>query len=136
MIQVFCSKRGSGKTKQLIDLANSQLEKAKGNSVYIDDDTSYITQIDSRIRFIATNDFEINDYKAFYGLLCGIISEDYDIENIYIDGEFSINSSTNNEASFWFKKIDELSSKFNINIYMNVHYEKKDIPEFIKEFVA
>ncbi|MDD6796182.1 MAG: hypothetical protein PUE01_12375 [Clostridiaceae bacterium] len=136
MIQVFCSKRGSGKTKKLIDLANSQLEKAKGNSVYIDDDTSYITQIDSRIRFIATNDFEINDYKAFYGLLCGIISEDYDIENIYIDGEFSINSSTNNEASFWLKKIDELSSKFNINIYMNVHYEKKDIPEFIKEFVA
>lgn len=136
MIQVFCNKRGSGKTKELINLANEQLTRAKGDSVYIDDDNSYISQIDRRIRFIATNEFHIRDYNEFYGMLCGIISENYDIENIYIDGIFNINSECLNESSFWFEKIYELTKRFNINVYMNINYEKQEIPDFIKEYVA
>lgn len=136
MIQVFCNKRGSGKTKELIDLANSKLARAKGDSVYIDDDLSYITQIDRRIRLVATKEFDIQDSESFYGMLCGIISENYDIENIYIDGVFTIESSSINESAYWFKKIYMLSSKFNMNVYMNVNYEKKEIPDFIREYVA
>lgn len=136
MIQVFCNKRGSGKTKNLIDLANSQLCKAKGDSVYIDDDDSYTTQIDRRIRFISTKEFDILDYQGFYGMLCGIISENYDIENIYIDGVFNIESSMLKDSAKWFKKIYELSKKFAINVYMNINYEKQEIPDFIRQYVA
>ena len=136
MIQVFCNKRGSGKTKRLIELANSELARAKGDSVYIDNDLRYIRQIDRRIRFVATKEFEIEDYEGFYGMLCGIISENYDIENIYIDGVFTIESSSIKESAYWFKKIYKLSSKFKINVYMNVDYEKKEIPDFIREYVA
>ena len=136
MIQVFCNKRGSGKTKKLIELANTELARAKGDSVYIDNDLKYIRQIDRRIRFVATKEFEIEDYEGFYGLLCGIISENYDIENIYIDGVFTIETSSIKESAYWFKKIYKLSSKFKINVYMNVDYEKKEIPDFIREYVA
>jgi hypothetical protein len=136
MIQVFCNKRGSGKTKKLINLANEQLTEAKGDSVYIDDDSSYIRQIDRRIRFIATNEFNITGYNEFYGLLCGIISENYDVENVYIDGVFNINSDSIKESSDWFRRIYELANKFKINVYMNINYEKKEIPDFIKEYVA
>ena len=69
-------------------------------------------------------------------MLCGIISENYDIENIYIDGVFTIESSSIQESAYWFKKIYKLSSKFKINVYMNVNYEKKEIPDFIREYVA
>lgn len=136
MIQVFCNKRGSGKTKRLIDLANSKLARAKGDSVYIDDDLRYITQLDRRIRLVATKEFGIQDCESFYGMLCGIISENYDIENIYIDEVFTIDSSSIKESAYWFKKIYMISSKFKINVYMNVNYEKKEIPDFIREYVA
>jgi len=136
MIQVFCNERGSGKTKRLIDLANSKLTKAKGDSVYIDDDLSFITQIDRRIRLVATKEFDIQDCESFYGMLCGIISENYDIENIYIDEVFTIDSSSIKKSAYWFNKIYMLSSKFKINVYMNVNYEKKEIPDFIREYVA
>lgn len=136
MIQVFCNKRGSGKTKRLIELANSQLTKAKGDSVYIDDDSSYIRQVDGRIRFISTEDFEIADCDGFYGLLCGIISENYDIENIYVDGVCSILSCSIRETSYLFKKIYDLTRKFNFNLYMNINYEHEEVPEFIRKYVA
>ena len=136
MIQVFCAKRGAGKTKRLIELANEHLSKAKGDSVYIDDDSSYIRQVDRRIRFISTGEFGIMDCESFYGLICGIISENYDIENIYIDGVLNIVSCGIKDTAYLFKKIYDLSNKYNFNVYMNINYAEEEIPEFIKEYVA
>ena len=90
MIQVFCNRRGSGKTKRLIQLANDHLVNVKGVSVFIDDDSRYVRQLDRKIRFVSTEDFNINNCNSLYGLLCGIISANYDIEKIYIDGLLSI----------------------------------------------
>ena len=70
MIQVFCNKRGSGKTKELINLANNNVLTGKGNSVYIDDDNRPMLQLDKKIRFISTELFGLNDYEGLYGFLC------------------------------------------------------------------
>ena len=74
MIQVFCARRGSGKTKRLIELANNQMVDAKGDSVYIDDDSRPMLQLSRGIRFIDTNEYYVKDCQSFYGMLCGIIS--------------------------------------------------------------
>ena len=136
MIQVFCNERGAGKTKNLIELANEQLKIAKGVSVYIDDDCSYIRQVDRRIRFIATKEYRIIDEDSFYGLLCGIICGNYDIENIYIDGMFNLINRNNDKLAIFFIKINELAEKYNLNMYININFESKLLPEFIKKYVA
>jgi len=89
MIQVFCKEKGSGKTKALMNLANSKGNSSKGNLVYIDDDTRGLLRIHKNIRFICSKDFNIHNYKDFYGFICGIISKDYDVESIFIDGVLS-----------------------------------------------
>ena len=81
MIQVFCNEIGAGKTKELISLANSRLKMAKGDSVYIDYDLKHFRQLDRRIRLVEIKDYEIKNYEGFYGLLCGIISENYILSN-------------------------------------------------------
>lgn len=137
MIKVFCAKRGSGKTKRLIQLANEHLVNAKGNSVYIDDDSRPMMQLQREIRFVTTNDFNINDCDSFYGLLCGLISQNYDVENIYVDGLSSITKCPITDHHSLFKKIVNLSEKFNLNMYINVNCEDlNSIPDFIKEYVA
>ena len=80
MIQVFCARRGSGKTKRLIELANHQQITAKGDSVYIDDDSRQMLQLARGIRFVDTNEYNVDDCQSFYGMICGIISSNYDIE--------------------------------------------------------
>ena len=72
MINVFCKEKGSGKSKELIDLANYKITMAKGNMVYIDDDERGILNVDKSIRFICAGEFNIHNYKDFYGFLCGI----------------------------------------------------------------
>ncbi|GIM29460.1 hypothetical protein CPJCM30710_21260 [Clostridium polyendosporum] len=135
MIQVFCNKRGSGKTKNLINLANTNVLTEKGNSVYIDDDNRPMLQLDKKIRFISTQDFLLRDYEGLYGFLCGIISEDYDIENIYIDGLSNIVDGNAEEVARLFFKLDDIVDRFGINVYINVN-DDNEMPDLIKKYTA
>lgn len=137
MIKVFCARRGTGKTKKLIQLANEHLSSAKGNSVYIDDDSRPMMQLKRAVRFITTTELDIDNCDNFYGLLCGIVSNDYDLENIYVDGLSNITNSPIKEYHSLFQKIKGLTEKFNINMYININCEDiNNIPDFIKEYVA
>lgn len=137
MIQVFCARRGSGKTKRLIELANHQQITAKGDSVYIDDDSRQMLQLARGIRFVDTNEYNVDDCKSFYGMICGIISSNYDIENIYIDGLSNIVKCTMNDSTELFRKIAGLTDRFCINVYINVNVDAaEEVPSCIKEYVA
>lgn len=137
MIQVFCNKRGSGKTKKLIELANSQCDLINGNIVYIDDDSRPMYSLKRKIRFITTEDFQLKDFESFYGYLCGILSGDYDIEQIYIDGLSNIIAGDLPDAAHLFFKLDYLSEQFNVDFFININEESFDeMPEFIKKYVA
>ena len=137
MIQVFCAKRGAGKTKRLIELANEHLSKAKGDSVYIDDDARRMMQLKGKIRFINTNELGVIDCDTFYGLLCGVISQNYDVEKIYIDALSSIVTKNMSESAKLFGKLKEFSQKFNLNLYINLNCECSDeLPDLIREYVA
>ena len=137
MIQVFCARRGSGKTKRLIELANNQMVDAKGDSVYIDDDSRPMLQLSRGIRFIDTNEYYVEDCQSFYGMLCGIISSNYDIENIYIDGLSNIVRCDMKDSTELFRKIAGLTDRFSINVYINVNVDTaEEVPSCIKEYVA
>ncbi len=137
MIQVFCARRGSGKTKRLIELANHQQLEAKGDSVYIDDDSRPMLQLNRSIRFVDTMEYEVRDCNDFYGMICGIISSNYDIENIYVDGLFNIINCTMKESAQLIKRIANLTDRFGINVYINININgSEEVPEGIKEYVA
>jgi homospermidine synthase len=136
MIHVFCKEKGSGKSKALVNLANSKVEIAKGNLVYIDDDKRALLEVDRNIRFICSEDFNIHNYKDFYGFMCGIISKDYDIEAIFIDGLLNDICKSNEDMVLLLSKLEFLAGRFNINFYININCNEKEIPIEIKKYVA
>lgn len=136
MIQVFCDRRGAGKTKALINLANEVVERCKGNVVFIDDDNRPMLSLDRRIRFVSTNEFHMDNIETFYGLLCGMLSKDYDIETIFIDGLFNIVSGDVGNAAHLFLKLEKLSQKFNLNFFININHENTELPEYLRKYIA
>jgi hypothetical protein len=136
MIHVFCNKRGSGKTKALISMANDKVENSKGHVVYIDDDKRHLFDLNRNIRFIATDAYKLKDYNCLYGFLCGIISEDYDVDTIFIDGLFNIVRGDIKDAAHLFFDLEKLSQEYNIEFYINVNHEEVEVPEFMKKYVA
>ncbi|MHC6178529.1 hypothetical protein ACYUJ6_01460 [Clostridium sp. JNZ X4-2] len=136
MIHVFCSKRGSGKTKKLIGLANEKAMIGRGHIVYVDDDKRPLCELNRKIRFIATSDFNLKKMETFYGFLCGILSEDYDIDTIFIDGLFNIIDGNLKDMSHLFYDIEKLSVEYRVNFYISINEEEEKIPEFIMKYVA
>jgi len=135
MIQVFCGKRGSGKTKALIGLANDKVSESKGHVVYIDDNKRPLLQLDKAIRFVDASEFDLNQGESFYAFLCGMISEDYDIDTIFIDGLFNIVDLVNEEAAHLFSSLEKISNNNNVDFYINVT-EVEGMPDIIKKYVA
>ena len=135
MIQVFCDKRGSGKTKALVQLANEKVPTNNGNMVYIDDDRRLIYDLDRKIRFISANEYSIATNDAFYGFLCGILSEDYDIDTIFIDGLLNIVKGNLLDAAHLFSKIEKLENQYKVSFYININGEES-LPDFIKKYVC
>lgn len=137
MIQVFCARRGSGKTKRLIELANHQHASAKGDSVYIDDDSKPMLLLRRGIRFVDTGEYDVCDCSSFYGMLCGILSSNYDIENVYIDGLSNIARCNMKEATDLFKRIACITERFGVNVYINMNIDSsEEVPACMREYVA
>ncbi len=135
MISVITGDTGEGKTLKLIQSANEALKEAKGNIVYIDGDNSHMYDLRHEIRYINISEFPIDDYHEFFGFMCGILSEDSDISNIYVDGLLKmahlVEISNSDEL---INKLRALTDKFGVKLVASITCDSCDLPEFLKEF--
>lgn len=136
MIHVFCGRKGSGKTKALIQLANEKVDATKGNIVYIDNDTKATLELNRKMRLVSTDEFNLKSNNDFYGFLCGMLSRDYDIDTIFVDGVFNIVDDKLEHTAQLFSKIESLAKKYNVEFYVNVGCECINPPEFLKNYIA
>ena len=92
MIQIISGVKGKGKTKFLIQKANEAVKAANGSVVYLDKNNKHMYELSNRIRLINVGDFPIDTYDAFIGFICGIVSQDNDLEEMYLDSFLTIAS--------------------------------------------
>lgn len=136
MIQLYCGRKGSGKTKALINLANEKVQSCEGTMVYIDDDKKMFLELDRKLRFISTDEYYLEEFSEFYGLLCGIVSQDYDIEAIFVDGLLNIVGKNITEAEELIDKLEKLFGKSKVELYINVSIKGEEVPEFLKKYLT
>ncbi len=138
MVELLIGKKGTGKTKALIESVNNASAVAKGNVVFISDNTSRsMYDIKSKIRMAETTEFDIESYNEFFGFICGIVSRDFDITNIFIDGIFRIVGTTELDGFEEFlSRLEKMSSKFNIQFVISVSIDADTAPEYIKKLAV
>ena len=90
MIKLITGPKGSGKTKQLIDMINENLNVVKGNIVCIEKAMQETHNINAAVRLIDVDEYKIADYGTFYGFFAGVLAGNYDIEQVYVDGLLKI----------------------------------------------
>ena len=135
MVKVFYGKKGTGKTKHMLDSANGLVAQSKGNVIYIDDSNELRLKLDHAIRFVNILDYPVKGADAFLGFLCGIASQNYDIETIFIDGLTYIVEQGAEELSKFFDGIDQISKSNNVDFYMSINGDEANSPEFIKKYL-
>lgn len=136
MLELLIGKKGTGKTKVLIDSVNRAAGEAHGNVIFISNNTGRnMYDIDTKVRMADTSDFDIKSWEEFLGFVCGIISSNFDISNIYIDGVLKIVKDTTEGMEVFLNSVDEMSKKFNIDVMISVTMDASEAPEYIKKYV-
>ncbi|HWR24527.1 MAG TPA: hypothetical protein VN366_13700 [Feifaniaceae bacterium] len=135
MIRVIFGEKGTGKTKRIIDMANSTSKEAKGSVVFIDDDSRYMFDLTREIRFVDASRFEIDGPKMFYGFLCGIAAQDFDLEHLFIDGFLKIVHHDLNTLEGLFEHLKKFAEDCSLTITISISGKRDNIPEFLKEFL-
>ncbi len=135
MVKVYYGKKGTGKTKHMLDSANGLVSTSKGNVIYIDDSDELKLKLDHSIRFVNILDYPVKGAESFLGFLCGVASQNYDIETIFVDGLTYIVEQSADELSRFFTAIDELAEKHKVDFYMSINGDEDNTPEFIKKYL-
>ena len=131
MIRLIYGKKGSGKSKKLLDMANAEVAKATGNLVYLDDDNRCMYDLQHEIRFINTSDYGIDNIDKLYGFVCGTLSGDFDISAIFIDGLKKMMKNRDGDLEALLKRLDELF--VDISAYIVISGEEQ--PEFLGKYI-
>ena len=97
MISLIVGEQGMGKTKVLLDRVHEVAEREHGSVIFINNSRRHIHDLSYKVRMVDTNDFIISNYDELYGVLCGIISQDFDTTHIFIDSLTKIVSGTEEE---------------------------------------
>ncbi len=135
MVRVIMDDTGSGKTKQLIDLANAAVKTEHGNVICIEPKSELTYDIDYNIRLIAANDYELPSYEAFKGFLSGMYAGNYDITHVFIDSLTKIvpteNYTQTEEFLAWLNNFGE---KHGIKFTITISDDASLAPEGIKKY--
>lgn len=137
MIQILVGEKGQGKTKKLIEMANEASKTIDGNVVFIDDDSRHIYDLHYGIRFVETSKCKICNYEVLVGFIYGILSQNGDIEKIFIDSLGNIVASLPDEDVVNLCEIlDRISEEYSVDFILIYSRPVNTISEDIKKYIV
>ena len=128
MINVFIGKKGSGKTKKLIDYANKAVETSNGNVVVIEKGLKLTYDITHKARLIDSDAYGIKGLDALEGFLCGICAGNYDVTDILLDSTLKIIGQDMAALTDLITKAKKLSEEANVTFTLSISADDSEIP--------
>jgi len=133
MIQIIAGEKGKGKTKILIEKANTAVKEAKGSIIYLDKNNKHMYELSNKIRLINVKDYFIDNYSEFLGFICGLISQDHDLEAVYLDSFLRIANTESSNVLLLLEKLEHISNEFHIDFVISISLNEIDLPESVKK---
>lgn len=128
MIQIIAGEKGKGKTKILLDKVNTEIKDMNGSCVYLDKSTKHMYELNNKVRLINVQDFLIDSSDAFLGFISGIISQDHDLEKVYLDSFLKIACVEDNALKAVLDKLAKISETFHVDFVLSVSLDQSFLP--------
>lgn len=135
MIQIIAGKKGSGKTKRLIDMTNETTKTSSSSVIFLDKDNSYMFDVDRSVRFVNVTDYHVSNADMFVGFLSGMLASNYDIGVIFVDAFIKLSHTALADAKSIVDTLAELSEKNRVKFVLSVSEDADALPAFMKDYV-
>jgi len=133
MVQLIVGKKGKGKTKQLLDKVNNEIKTISGNIVYLDKSTKHMYELNNKVRLIDVSECQIENSSEFIGFVCGIISQDHDLQQMYFDSFLKISCLMDADITPTVEKLEKVSAATGVDFILSVSLDADELSEALKE---
>ncbi len=136
MVKLIVGKKGSGKTKMLVDMVNEAAKNSKGNVVCIEKGNSLTFDLKPEVRLIRADEYDVMDYNRFFGFLAGIMAADYDCTEIFIDSITKLCGHDPSEMEAFFKAVGELTDRHTATVFATISATLEEIPATLHTYIV
>ena len=128
MIEIIAGEKGKGKTKELLAKVNHSVAAASGNIVYLDKSQKHMYELNNIVRLIDVSGYPIKNADEFIGFVCGIVSQDHDLQEMYLDSFLKNAKLEGKDITDALHQLKEISEAYKINFVLSVSMDKEEIP--------
>ena len=136
MVELIVGKKGKGKTKVLLERANSAVKDANGSIVYLDKSAKHMYELNNKIRLIDVSLFPLKNSDEFVGFICGILSQDHDLKQVYLDGFLTISKLEGQDVTNTLSQLDAIGQQFNLTFVVSISMDKEEIPASLQSKIV
>ncbi len=135
MIQIIAGKKGTGKTKRLIDMTNNTAKTSTGNVVFLDKNDSYMYEVDRAVRFVNVEEYSVSGAEMFLGFLDGMLASNYDIKTVFIDAFLKLIKIDLADSKWFFDSLAKNAAKHDVTFVLSVSADPEELPDFCKGYI-
>ena len=133
MINLIPGKKGTGKTKILVDSIKKAAENATGNVVCIERGMQLTYDLPHNVRLADAEEYGINSFDSFYGFVAGLMAGTYDIQEVFVDGILKIGGRDYDALGNMLEKVAVLTK--DVNVTFTVSADVDELPAKVKAFI-
>ena len=135
MIKLIVGKKGSGKTKTLVEMVNKAAAESKGNVICIEKGAKLTYDVKHTVRLIDTEHYAVTGFDSFYGFLAGLFAGNYDITDIFIDNILKIGKTGLDDFGAFLEKAHALKELASANLVISVSADLSELPDSVKKYL-
>lgn len=137
MISLLIGKKGSGKTKRLIEHVEAALSTSNGNVVVIEKGQKLTYDISHRARLVDSDAYDISGAPALFGFISGICAGNYDVTDIFVDSTLKIATDGIDDFSLerFIGDLEKLEQVTGANICLSISAGEEEIPESVAKYI-
>ena len=135
MINVIIGEKGTGKTARLIEAVHNAEQAATGSVVFINKGKRHVLDLSHKVRLVDTEEYGVASYDEFFGFVCGILSQNYDIAHIFIDSITKIVSDDMVALEKFLDKVNVVAEQNNAEIQIILSMNPDNASDGIKKYV-
>ena len=134
MIQIIHGKKGSGKTKKILDMAIQTVKTAAGDVVFVDYDTRYMYDLPHEIRFVNAGEYGVNSPDMCLGFLSGMLTQNFDISVVFVDAFMKLVKAPAEELKSFFDRLKVISEAHHVDFVISASVDDAVAPDFLREY--
>lgn len=136
MIEIIAGVKGKGKTKILLEKVNEDIKHTYGTIVYLDKNNKHMYELSNRVRLIEVPEYGIENADMFVGFIAGIVSQDHDLDKVYLDSFLTIAKLDADALENVMAKLQKISDKFSVDFVISASMDKENMPEAVQGLVS